>query len=77
METLKRWWQNKTFRVFCWQLLDVIVAFWITYLTGIEWDWQAIALWVGIPVLTLISKRINKALWDLWVEKETLSPNKD
>ena len=77
METLKRWWQNKTFRVFCWQLLDVIVAFWITYLTGIEWDWQAVALWVGIPVLTLISKRINKALWDLWVEKETLSPNKD
>ena len=77
METLKRWWQNKTFRVFCWQLLDVIVAFWITYLTGIQWDWQAVALWVGIPVLTLISKRINKALWDLWVEKETLSPNKD
>ena len=60
--------QNKEFRTFCWQLLDVIVAFWITYLTGIEWDWQAIALWVGIPVLTLISKRINKALWDLWVE---------
>ena len=69
--------QNKEFRTFCWQLLDVIVAFWITYLTGIEWEWQAIALWVWIPVLTLISKRINKALWDLWVEKETLSPNKD
>ena len=70
--------QNKEFRTFCWQLLDVIVAFLITYLTGIEWEWQAIALWVGIPVLTLISKRINKALWDLWVEeKETLSPNKD
>ena len=62
--------QNKEFRTFCWQLLDVIVAFWITYLTGIEWDWQAVALWVGIPVLTLISKRINKALGDLWVEEK-------
>ena len=62
--------QNKEFRTFCWQRLDVIVAFWITYLTGIEWEWQAVALWVGIPVLTLISKRINKALWDLGVDKE-------
>lgn len=67
---MKGLWQNKEFRTFCWQLLDVIVAFWITYLTGIEWDWQAIALWVWIPVLTLISKRINKALWDLGVEKK-------
>ena len=62
--------QNKEFRTFCWQLLDVIVAFWITYLTGITGEWQAVALWVGIPVLTLISKRINKALWDLGVDKE-------
>lgn len=67
---MKKLWQNKEFRTFVWQLGDVIVAFWITYLTGIQWDYQAIALWVGIPVLTLISKRINKALWDLGVEKE-------
>jgi hypothetical protein len=60
--------QNKEFRTFCWQLLDVIVAFWITYLSWLEWDYQTLALGIGIPVLTLISKRINKALWDLWVE---------
>ena len=62
--------QNKEFRTFCWQLLDVIVAFWITYLTGVQGERQVIALWLGIPVLTLISKRINKALGDLGVDKE-------
>ena len=62
--------QNKEFRTFCWQLLDVIVAFWITYLTGVQGEWQVIALGLWIPVLTLISKRINKALWDLWVENK-------
>ena len=62
--------QNKEFRTFCWQLLDVLVAFWITYLSCVQLEWQAVALWVWIPVLTLISKRINKALWDLGVDKE-------
>ena len=60
--------QNKTFRVFCWQLFDVIIAFWITWLTGIERDWQFVALGLWIPVLQLISKRVNKALWDLGVD---------
>lgn len=60
--------QNKEFRTFCWQLLDVVVAFWITYLTGVQGEWQVIALGLWIPVLTLISKRINKALGDLGVE---------
>lgn len=60
--------QNKTLRVFCWQLLDVIIAFLITWLTWIEWEWQFVALGLWIPVLQLISKRINKALWDLGVD---------
>lgn len=68
METLKRWWQNKTFRVFCWQLLDVIIVFWITYMSWLEWEWGLIATWLGIPVCTLISKYINKQLWDLGVD---------
>ena len=59
--------QNKEFRTFCWQLLDVVVA---TYLSGVQWEWQVVALGIWIPVLTLISKRINKALWDLWVENK-------
>lgn len=62
--------QNKTFRVFCWQLLDVIIAFLITRLTWIEWERQFIALSLWIPVLQLISKYVNKAMWDLWVDKE-------
>lgn len=61
--------QNKEFRTFCWQLLDVLVAFWITYLSWVQWEWQVVALGIWIPVLTLISKRVNKALWDLWVNK--------
>lgn len=65
---MKELWQNKTFRVFCWQLFDVIIAFWITWLTWIEWDWQFVALGLWIPVLQLISKRVNKALWDLGVD---------
>lgn len=67
---MNKLWQNKEFRVFCWQLLDVIVAFWITYLTWVQWERQVVALGLWIPALTLISKRVNKALWDLWVDKE-------
>ena len=67
---MKKLRQNKTFRVFCWQLLDVVIVFLITWLSGIEWEWKLIAAWLGIPVFTLISKYINKELiGDLWVEK--------
>lgn len=70
MNVLERRRQNKEFRVFCWQLLDVILAFGITALSWIEWDWKVVALGLWIPLLTLISKKVNKALWDLGVEKE-------
>lgn len=62
--------QNKEFRVFIWQLLDVILAFWIAYLSWIEWEWKIIAAWLWVPILALITKTVNKKLWDLGVDKD-------
>lgn len=62
--------QNKEFRVFIWQLLDVILAFWITYLSWIEWEWKIIAAWLWVPILALITKTVNKELGDLGVDKD-------
>jgi hypothetical protein len=62
--------QNKEFRVFIWQLLDVILAFWITYLSWIEWEWKIIAAWLWVPILALITKTVNKKLGDLGVDKD-------
>jgi hypothetical protein len=67
---LKELRQNKEFRVFIWQLLDVILAFWITYLSWIEWEWKIIAAWLWVPILALITKTVNKKLWDLGVDKD-------
>lgn len=62
--------QNKEFRVFCWQLLDVILAFWITYLSWIEWEYKIVISWLLVPILALITKEVNKKLWDLGVDKD-------
>ena len=62
--------QNKEFRVFIWQLLDVILAFWIAYLSWIEWEWKIIAAWLWVPILALITKTVNKKLGDLGVDKD-------
>lgn len=67
---LKELRQNKEFRVFIWQLLDVILAFWIAYLSWIEWEWKIIAAWLWVPILALITKTVNKKLWDLGVDKD-------
>ena len=67
---LKELRQNKEFRVFIWQLLDVILAFWITYLSWIEWEWKIIAAWLWVPILALITKTVNKKLGDLGVDKD-------
>lgn len=61
--------QNKQFRVFCWQLLDVILAFWITYLSWIEWEYKIVISWLLVPILALITKEVNKKLGDLWVDE--------
>jgi hypothetical protein len=67
---LKELRQNKEFRVFIWQLLDVILAFWIAYLSWIEWEWKIIAAWLWVPILALITKTVNKKLGDLGVDKD-------
>lgn len=67
---MKKLRQNKEFRVFCWQLLDVIIVFWITFCNGIQWEWQIYAAWLWVPILMLISKAVNKKLWDLGVDKD-------
>lgn len=41
---LKEIWQYKPFRVLCWQLIDVLLAFGITYLSNITGEYQVIAV---------------------------------
>lgn len=67
---MKKLRQNKEFRVFCWQLLDVILAFWITYLSWIEWEYKIVISWLLVPILALITKEVNKKLGDLGVDKD-------
>ena len=56
--------------MFCWQLLDVILAFWITYLSWIEWEYKIVISWLLVPILALITKEVNKKLGDLGVDKD-------
>ena len=67
---MKKLRQNKEFRVFCWQLLDVILAFWITYLSWIEWEYKIVISWLLVPILALITKEVNNKLGDLGVDKD-------
>ena len=70
METLKQIWQYKPFRVLCWQLFNAVIAFGITYLWGIEGEYQAVVIGLWIPVLNIITKWVNTTyFWDLGVEK--------
>lgn len=62
--------QNKEFRVLCWQVFNAVVAFWLSWLFSIEWEYQAIAVWLWVPVLNIITKYINNKWFnDLWVDK--------
>lgn len=71
MEFLKKAWQYKPLRVLIWQLIDVFLAFGITYLGNITGEYQVIAVGLWIPVLNVITKWINTTFFnDLWVEKE-------
>lgn len=71
MERLKKLWQYKPLRVLIWQLIDVILAFGITYLSDITWEYQVLAVGLWIPILNILTKRINTTfLNDLGVEKE-------
>lgn len=44
MEQLKKLWQYKPLRVLIWQLIDVILAFGITYLSDITGEYQVLAV---------------------------------
>lgn len=71
MGKLKEIWQYKPFRVLCWQLIDVFLAFGITYLGNVSGEYQAIAVGLWIPILNIITKRINTNIFgDLGVDKE-------
>lgn len=71
MEQLKKLWQYKPLRVLIWQLIDVILAFGITYLSDITGEYQVLAVGLWIPILNILTKRINTTfLNDLGVEKE-------
>lgn len=71
MERLKKLWQYKPLRVLIWQLIDVILAFGITYLGNITGEYQVLAVGLWIPILNILTKRINTTfLNDLGVEKE-------
>lgn len=71
MERLKKLWQYKPLRVLIWQLIDVILAFGITYLSDITGEYQVLAVGLWIPILNILTKRINTTfLNDLGVEKE-------
>jgi len=71
MERLKKLWQYKPLRVLIWQLIDVVLAFGITYLWDITGEYQVIAVGLWIPVLNVLTKWINTTFFnDLWVEKE-------
>ena len=71
MQTLKKLWQYKPLRVLIWQLIDVFLAFGITYLGNVTGEYQVIAVGLWIPILNIITKRINTNVFnDLGVEKE-------
>jgi len=70
MERLKKLWQYKPLRVLIWQLIDVILAFGITYLSDITGEYQVLAVGLWIPILNILTKWINTTfLNDLGVEK--------
>ena len=67
---MKQLWQNKAFRVLCWQMFNAWVAFLATTLTGIKGEMQVVIVWLAIPLLNLVTKWINtNYFWDLGVEK--------
>lgn len=63
--------QNKPFRVLCWQVFNAVIVFFITYLSNVTGERQAVAIWLWVPVLNIITKFVNTALFkDLWVNEK-------
>ena len=67
MEKLR---QSKRFRTMCWQVFNAVIAYVISLVAGLEGEWQVVAVGIGVPVLNIITKRINVNIFgDLGVEK--------
>ena len=68
MEKLR---QSKAFRTMCWQVFNAVIAYIISLAAGLEWERQIVAVGIGVPVLNIITKRINVNIFgDLGVEKK-------
>jgi len=68
---LKKRRQNKAFRTLCWQIFNAVIVFVITYLSNVTGEWQVVAVGLGVPVLNIITKWINKNIFgDLGVEEK-------
>lgn len=67
MEKLR---QSKRFRTMCWQVFNAVIAYVISLVAGLEGEWQVVAVGIGVPVLNIITKRINVNIFgDLGAEK--------
>lgn len=54
----------------CWQVFNAVIAYVISLVAGLEGEWQVVAVGIGVPVLNIITKRINVNIFgDLGVEK--------
>ncbi len=55
----------------CWQVFNAVIAYVISLVAGLEGEWQVVAVGIGVPVLNIITKRINVNIFgDLGVEKK-------
>ena len=63
--------QSNRFRTMCWQVFNAVIAYVISLVAGLEGEWQVVAVGIGVPVLNIITKRINVNIFgDLGVEKK-------
>lgn len=68
---LKKRRQNKAFRTLCWQIFNAVIVFVLTWLWNVTGEWQVVAVGLGVPILNIITKWINKNIFgDLGVEEK-------
>lgn len=66
---MKELWKNKIFRVLCWQVFNAMVAYLVSYLAGLDGEAQTLAVGLGTPILSIITKWINTNVFgDLGVD---------
>lgn len=51
--------QQKAFRTLCWQVFNALVAYLLSSLGGLEGEAQLLAVGLGMPMLNIVTKRIN------------------